>query len=290
MPRAIPSLECGQHGWQTFCSGREARNKEDLEDFFHSIGASLALFRVLGTTDIHEENLIADGNAPVFIDLETLVSSDHRDRLPMHMANDAAVRQLENSVYRSLLLPRAIKEPGDESRVLGGLQPSVPQNVAVWTFVDPNTDRMRFTKKLVPCSVNNNLPLHDGEVALPTHHRLAVVSGYQAMAKFLAQHRATLGKFDGPMVQLGASQARILCRPTSTYAALINLLRDPRSQMSGIAWSARLEISYRQAPPRGLLSDPRLLIAERRAMLGLDIPYFWCARLRARRFVIERGL
>lgn len=48
--------------------------KEDINRFYYNFGVLLALFRSLGSNDMHYENLIASGTFPVCVDCETLVT------------------------------------------------------------------------------------------------------------------------------------------------------------------------------------------------------------------------
>ncbi|MEV7357021.1 DUF4135 domain-containing protein [Kitasatospora sp. NPDC091276] len=72
----------------------------------------------LDGTDLHFENLIACGDEPVLVDVETLF----HPCVPADSQEDPAARALESSVYRSGLLPRLLL--GDERAVdvsgLGG--------------------------------------------------------------------------------------------------------------------------------------------------------------------------
>src|SRR5262249_13165750 len=66
-------LDRGSHGWCEFISYRQADDTKILSAFYRRAGELLALAYAIGTTDLHCENLIADGNAPVPIDLETVL-------------------------------------------------------------------------------------------------------------------------------------------------------------------------------------------------------------------------
>ncbi len=48
------------------------KKKEQLHDYYHHLGMLTALFRAIGTTDMHNENLLPCGNKPAAVDLETL--------------------------------------------------------------------------------------------------------------------------------------------------------------------------------------------------------------------------
>src|SRR6185369_8507508 len=65
-------LDCGDYGWVEFVAHRFATGNEELRSFYRGIGHLLALMRLLSGSDLHAENVIADGGTPVVVDCETL--------------------------------------------------------------------------------------------------------------------------------------------------------------------------------------------------------------------------
>jgi len=65
-------LNCGDYGWSEFVAHRFATGNEELRSFYRGIGHLLALMRLLSGSDLHAENVIADGGTPVVVDCETL--------------------------------------------------------------------------------------------------------------------------------------------------------------------------------------------------------------------------
>ena len=81
------SIDRGQYGWSETVLPNPCTSTNDVKHFYFRLGGLLGLFYVLGTTDIHHENLIACRAFPIPIDLETLVGAplenglDHRNTL-----------------------------------------------------------------------------------------------------------------------------------------------------------------------------------------------------------------
>ena len=65
-------MDCGDYGWVEFMTHRFAAGNEELLSFYRGIGHLLALMRLLSGTDLHAENVIAQGGTPVVVDCETL--------------------------------------------------------------------------------------------------------------------------------------------------------------------------------------------------------------------------
>src|SRR5579871_3008260 len=69
----VPEIvDCGDYGWAEFVTHRFAAGNDELISFYRGIGHLLALMRVLRGSDLHAENVIAQGSSPVVVDCETL--------------------------------------------------------------------------------------------------------------------------------------------------------------------------------------------------------------------------
>ena len=152
--------------------------------YFRRCGVLLFLTYLLGSTDLHGENLIARGAEPVLVDLETLLSG-----IPER--TDPRVRSsLAWSVYRSHLLPQ-FEGRTDISGISG-----------------ENAD-------------GNNLPFPSGEPASCADYVADLHAGFEAAYRFaLAQRKLIAQKLS----LFDRCRFRVLLRPTDTYAKIIEVL------------------------------------------------------------------
>lgn len=65
----------GSYGWCQWVSGSACHSREELERYYYRNGILLCVSYLLGSEDIHYENLIACGEYPVIVDLEMIVGS-----------------------------------------------------------------------------------------------------------------------------------------------------------------------------------------------------------------------
>ena len=70
--RTVRLVDRGEYGWMEFVAARPCRSLEEVRRFYERQGGYLALLYLLGATDFHHENVIADGDNPVLVDLEGL--------------------------------------------------------------------------------------------------------------------------------------------------------------------------------------------------------------------------
>ncbi len=66
-------IDKGRYGWSEYIAAHECASEEEVQRFYERQGAHLALLYALGATDVHFENVIAAGEHPMLIDLETLL-------------------------------------------------------------------------------------------------------------------------------------------------------------------------------------------------------------------------
>jgi len=89
----------GAYGWSAYVQARDCASQAEVQRFYERQGAYLALLYVLDATDFHHENLIAAGEHPILIDLETLF----HPRIAWEdavFADAPAQEALAHSVYR----------------------------------------------------------------------------------------------------------------------------------------------------------------------------------------------
>ena len=101
----------------SFVEHHELSTTDNAVQYYKRAGALLAICYMLGSTDMHDENLIANGNAPVLIDLETLLTPQVASFLRVKKPK----KVLDDSVLHTGFLPN-IKFSGDGCKQdVGGL-------------------------------------------------------------------------------------------------------------------------------------------------------------------------
>ena len=59
------------YGWEENIENKSCNTKEEIERYYFRLGIHLFLGYALGATDLHGENIVAHGEHPVIIDMET---------------------------------------------------------------------------------------------------------------------------------------------------------------------------------------------------------------------------
>ncbi|HEX4962139.1 MAG TPA: type 2 lanthipeptide synthetase LanM, partial [Thermoanaerobaculia bacterium] len=103
--RKLGVLARDGYGWMEFAAPSPCETRDEVRRFYQRMGGYLALLYALDASDVHYENLIAAGEHPLLVDLESIVQprvSPHPDTGADWIANQI----LSESVLRIGLLPQ----------------------------------------------------------------------------------------------------------------------------------------------------------------------------------------
>lgn len=270
--RAVRALACAGYGWTEFIEHAPCADQQGFERYFARAGAWLALFHCLAASDIHQENIIAAGEHPVPIDVETLLQpamEEPADQAPESQGFHDALEIVANSVMSVGLLPSYERSPDNKVFASGGLVSDWNVKTPIrWT--DINTDAMRPIRSREPGKTTPNLPRVGSCHARFIDHVDALLTGFEDYAGFLAA-----SPVDAALDGFAGLPVRIVPRPTKFYAMMLSRLRDHRTMNDGVLWSAQADFVARLAD-WDTDNDPRwpLLEAERSALLTLNVPFF----------------
>ena len=226
----------------------DAVDPESCKRYFRRAGGWLALFHCFAANDIHQENIIAAGEHPVPIDLETILQSTATriaSAEPEAEAFYTATEKLANSVMMVGLLPVYGRSPENKVYTIGGLTADWSSKIKIkWDKI--NTDEMRPTRSKEISSINLNLPHVDGRYAKLGEHVEDVVSGFEDYARFL-QHYRSSAKHEEMFEDFEGVPVRKVIRATRFYSMLLQRLKDHRSMGDGVIWSVQSDFIARLA-------------------------------------------
>ena len=270
-------INYSNYGWVEYLESRPCLNKEQARHFYQRSGMLLCLIHLLEGTDCHQENLIACGEHPAIVDLETLLSPRTKTTDKIEPNAFAIVnRQLEESVTRTFMLPQWGIQKNDELTVdLSGLGISEEQELSVWKLNNINTDAMDANIETVAIEHQDNAPMLNGAIVRVEDYLEELVAGFDQMYRFLMLHRHALLEPDSPLMNLANQKIRYVFRATRIYGTILQQSYDPSLLRSGIDRSIGLDVLSRAF----LTTEEKpifweILAAELEAMEQLDIPFF----------------
>jgi type 2 lantibiotic biosynthesis protein LanM len=300
---AMDIVDRPSYGWVEYINPAPCHDQNGPSNYFQRAGGLLALAYVLNAKDLHHGNLIAQGEHPILIDLETLVvppviypqmenqggdtGDEQEDKQEENSSEDAsrgrdrtATIDLEDSVLGTLLLPRFLPTSGASSagarRNISGLSGETQQTAVSTThWQDVNTDQMRVTTLRKDVTFRDNVP-HRGEESLhSSDFAEEIQNGFERMYRLIQAHRDDWTEEGGVLSWFAESSVRSVFRPTIVYGRLRRALRHPSLLSDGLDPSIALDVLVKSCLP--LSSAPPIwpvIQSEKQSLHGGDVPLF----------------
>jgi type 2 lantibiotic biosynthesis protein LanM len=269
--RTLTLLHKETYGWCEYLSAQPCRSAEEIERFYQRLGGYLALLYTIEATDFHAENLLACGEHPMLIDLESLF----QPRTDLDEGPASYGRMLfRHSVRRVGLLPQRLwsneQNAGvDISGLAGQSGQMTPFSVTTWK--GQGTDEMRAARERVEVKLGaDHRPTLQGQHIDTMEYANHLITGFRLVYKLLLQQREEL--LDTILPRFAHDEIRVLFRQTQLYVMLHedsfhpNVLRDSLERERVFD---RLWIGVEHHPHL-----PRLITAERDDLREDDIPRF----------------
>lgn len=257
------------YGWSKIVEYKECKSKEEVKRFYQRFGVQLFLAYILDTRDLHCENLIASGEYPVLIDLESLVfhTKEKKDsRIQTQIAG-----RLQESVLCTGLLPvyhwDRSGEGIDASAIGGGGKQKYPFRVP--QIKCPKTSDMFLGYDYPVMREGKNRVTLLGKKICPKQYMKEVVEGfekaYQAVLDEKEEFRDTV------MKKLKHLKSRYIHADTQKYSMLLSASYHP-SLLKSREDRYRFFMSFYLEEN---INEEKIFVEEEiHSMLQGDVPYF----------------
>ncbi len=262
------------YGWMAWVEAAPMTSPQEAADYHWRLGGLMAVLRALRGTDMHQENLVAAGAYPVFIDVECLLHPSAAPFLEMpDVPHDAD--QLPKELLHMGILP--FHGTADNARGLvnyGGIGKSPDERGPQETvYRHVNSDWMHATRQAMVQTTHHQPRTHDGWVNAFAHAD-DIADGYRDTLTFLLKRRGWLLTDElSPWQALRRAHGRHLARNTWNYGLLMDGATAADAMTDGIMFDLTFEPLHRHLH---LLSPGyrRMAPAERRDLRQLDVPRF----------------
>ena len=244
--RVPDSIACNNdgadYGFCEFVTNRPAATEEETKRYYYNLGGFAAVTQILGSVDMHFENILADGTRPMPVDLETCFMPRYRGGNTFDDEENPWKREIASSVAGNGMFPTRI---GDTET--GILIMKSPQNVS--------------------------MPVIDGKEQ--------TVYGYLGdyYCGFADTYRRAVAQRDDIRAELDGTpdfSVRIVVRPTNYYMKATALTTDKACLNDEKEAGRRVDARLVNNPYR--LPDEvwaRVRECESNAIFRGDIPYFY---------------
>lgn len=269
-PRSVALLARDGYGWMEFVVAQPVASVTDVEAFYRRQGALLMLCYALDAIDMHCENVIAAGDQPVLVDVETLFHPAWRP--DTDTGDDPALAALNDSVARTGMLPWRIVGPTgalDVSAFGAGSDQSTPHPVPEW--VDLGTDAVRLVHHAKPYAGSRNRPVLHGAPVDPIEYGDHLQAGFVAAYGTVLANAAELVARDGLLATFAGLPIRVVVRASHHYGRLLADSRSPELLADPVKHAAAF--ADLDAVP-GFPHLAVLAVHERADLLRGDLPLF----------------
>lgn len=263
------------YGWAEYIEPSECQSLEGARRFYWRAGMLTCLLYALKATDFHQENIIAHGEHPIPIDLETLFSHDAIGAEAGTISDEVR----SNSVLRSSILPcwERFGETALDNNGFAIAADGICGRGLVWK--SPGSDHMHLAVGDVPVKSSRNLPkLSAGEVVDPAKFIPELSGGFLETYRTLVTHQTEILASNGPLAPFRGLRVRWVYRPTDIYSRLRNRSLTPRLLRSEEERNAEFEgLRMDHAALHVEKSMNAMFLTEKSSLDRLDIPYFEAA-------------
>lgn len=265
-------LNLGEYSLEEFISKRACSDETEVQYFFQRFGQLIALMHLLNATDMHMENVIANGDSPVIVDFETLLHNP----IPYNWPDSAYVKagyKAQELVSNTMLLPTEIKDNflnkrGIDLSGLSGKAQKIPYQVN--GPVKQNTDEMVYSLIEATMEGSNNLPELNGEVISFENYIEDIIKGFRNASYLFLNNKKELLQEDGLLSIFKGLVVRIIPRGTSQYFNMIQNTYHPDYLRKSVDREKVLEniwsVPYKRKD---------IIKSEYKDMLNDDIPIFF---------------
>lgn len=271
--RTLTCLPRDGYGWIEWVHSRECTSTDDVARFYRRAGMLICVLHALNFTDGHLENIIAAGDQPMVVDLETLMEPYLAEK--RKTTNREMGEQFSKTVLRTYVLP--IHAPGQDIQDIGGLgEPEGKSTgLALPEFTNVNTDVMELDYEDTRAIEGNSMPYLDGEPVKPETHHEEIRIGFEQMYRFFMDRCETFLCDGGPLDAFEETTVRSLYRPTKVYTRTLRPLMRSSYLRTGRKFGCEVELL---AKPFVDGSTNRSLWpiyeVERAALWRFDVPRF----------------
>jgi type 2 lantibiotic biosynthesis protein LanM len=259
------------YSWEYNIEKKECETEEEVSNFYERFGQILGIMYCLKGGDFHYENLIAHGEYPYIIDLETLFQQSPPLNFPDFANIKAKDAHINSVLFTSLLPQRFYRDPTDTEGIdlsgLNGKEQKLPYKVL--SPKNSSTDEMVFDYSDIMLTNKDNLPKLNNETVSYQSYIDKIIEGFKNSSTFFLNHKTELSE-EGLLEEFKDKIVRVILRATQRYVNMLSEGNHPDYTRDAL---------YREHLMENMWSYPfvnkEVISHEINEMLLGDIPVFF---------------
>lgn len=269
--KTYKTIDRDEYGWCEYVPYKVCDSERGIVNYYKRLGILIFSNYLLQVYDIHYENIIARGEYPIIVDLETIMAN--YSSFEIDTARDSANKKLWDSVLHEGILPKYIWGKDGKSGInLSGIAGVEGQEFPVKMPILKNVKRsdMHIDFEKPVTQTKRNFPMLGEKKIGGEDYVKEIVEGFNAAYNVVLMKKAeTIKKIEG----FRNICVRYLARDTQQYASILQASYHPDYLQDGKDRELLLCSLYRSADLDSNTKDV-IIKAEIKDLLNGDIPYF----------------
>lgn len=263
-------LSYEKYGWSETIIFQPCMNETEVKKYYERMGIYIFVAYLLGTHDIHYENLITMGEYPVIVDLECISLCKTREQMN---ESNSIYEKLRNSVVSSGILPYSYwnngKESVDLSALCGGNNEKAPFKIPMLKITERGKKSIIYERPNMTSGFNRVL-LRETTVS-PADYEKEILAGFEKAYK---QTIFFLKEVEEKIYSLNNLRSRYLLAHTQKYNMILQTSYHPQVISETYGRHLILQLLWKNKNFDDKF-EQKIVEAEIRDLLNHSIPYFY---------------
>lgn len=264
--RKLPIINRHAYGWEEYIEKTDCDSIEEVERYFERTGILLFLCYIMGATDIHGENLLASGEYPMLLDLETFPGC--RQLKEVQNAEQMIREEISGSVLCTGLLPVVAWGNQEAGVIVNALHKNSREMTPfrLPMVCRPKSSEIHIEYRPVEIKLSGSLPVFQNKEMNPADFEEWICKGFAKAYDCMLEQKQ---KMTESLERLFSYEGRYLLRHTQQYSMILNMSLFPEFLKSKEKRDLFLHVLDKQN------LRPSVHAYERCALAYMDIPIFY---------------
>lgn len=269
--REVKYLSRQTYGWEENIENKSCNTKEEVERYYFRLGIHLFLGYALGATDLHGENIVAHGEYPVIIDMETYPG--YITKSNGSSTEDKTERKIREKIMTSVLstgiLPVLTWGSGNQRVLMSAvnMHGKIRTPFKMPVIKDDKTSDIHIEYEQAEFELKECIVRLNGEVVHSEEYTGEIIRGFRMAYTEILQNE-TLRSMLNPFFE---GKSRVILRHTQQYYMYLFASFHPDYMKDRKQRKELLQVLHKQGES---LLQKELRDYEIESLLELDIPYF----------------
>ncbi|ANB56360.1 type 2 lantibiotic biosynthesis LanM family protein [Anoxybacillus sp. B7M1] len=267
----VESIIKEDYTFEKFVESKPCNSEKEVENYYERFGQILGIMYMINGNDLHMENVIASGEHPYIVDLETIFQSQVSFNYPetADLKNRFIMQRWVNS---TLMLPERIlhTEVGDkiELSALSGKEQVLSKKD--YRLKNDFTDNAKYELAPIKLFNSKNLVYLNNKLVDYKDYVNHLIKGFVNVLQFFYNHKDELLREGGLIQNFKDLRIRLIFRNTHIYARFLNSIYHP-DYLRDYYYLEQIFENLWVYP----ISNKHLIEAEYRDLMRGDIPIFF---------------